>query len=82
MGSCLTLPLVIVHFFVYVACFGPQVELVPAFALYRGLYELGAYAFLGVYRNTRGMQFSNLTDDKNGMVGSAWLLFQPCIPTW
>ncbi len=34
----------------------------------RGLYELGSYAFLGVYRNEVGMQWSNLGDDGNGMV--------------
>lgn len=38
-------------------------------ALRRGLYEMGAYAFLGVYRNSAGMRFHNLSDDKNGMVG-------------
>ena len=44
------------------------IEWIPAFATYRGLSECGSYAFLGVYRNTPGMQFSNLNDTGNGML--------------
>lgn len=43
-------------------------ELVPCWALYRGLYEMGEYAFLGTYRNTKGMTFANLGDKGNGML--------------
>ena len=50
------------------------VEWVPAWSLYRGLYEMGAYCFLGVYRNQPGMQFSNLKDPGNGMV-TCWAIF-------
>jgi len=55
--------------------------LLPAFALYRGLYELGAYAFLGVYRNSAGMRFADLAAPDNGMwaawvvMGVEWFVF-------
>ncbi|KAF6264708.1 hypothetical protein COO60DRAFT_1482014 [Scenedesmus sp. NREL 46B-D3] len=48
-------------------------ELVPSFALFRGLFEMGEYAFLAVYRNSYGMAFSNLRDAGNGMT-TAWLI--------
>ncbi|KIZ06631.1 hypothetical protein MNEG_1315 [Monoraphidium neglectum] len=44
------------------------VELVPSFSLFRGLFELGEYSFLAVYRDSYGMKFSNLSDPKNGLV--------------
>lgn len=50
------------------------VEWIPAFSLYRGLYEIGQYCFLGVYRNQPGMQFNNLRDPGNGMI-SVWAIF-------
>ncbi|WIA37022.1 hypothetical protein OEZ86_014006 [Tetradesmus obliquus] len=56
-------------------------ELVPSFALFRGLFELGEYAFLAVYRNSYGMSFASLSDPGNGMttawliLGVEWLLF-------
>eukprot|EP00798_Chlamydomonas_sp_ICE-L_P006110 gene6110-2714_t len=50
------------------------VEWVPAWALFRGLYEMAAYAFLGTYRGTTGMQFSNLRDSGNGML-AVWGIF-------
>mmetsp|Transcript_33634 Transcript_33634/g.74460 ORF Transcript_33634/g.74460 Transcript_33634/m.74460 type:complete len:1035 (+) Transcript_33634:121-3225(+) len=50
------------------------VEWVPAWSLYRGLFEMGQYAFLGVYRNEPGMQFSDLSDAKNGMLAT-WGIF-------
>lgn len=50
------------------------VEWVPAWSLYRGLYEMGAYTFLGVYRDQPGMQFNNLKDPGNGMV-TCWAIF-------
>ncbi|XP_078428108.1 ABC transporter A family member 7-like [Wolffia australiana] len=42
-------------------------EIFPAFALYRGLYEFGQYAFIGSYLNISGMKWSSLNDDSNGM---------------
>lgn len=50
------------------------VEWIPAWSLYRGLYEMGAYAFQGVYTNQPGMQFSNLSDKGNGMLAT-WGIF-------
>ena len=50
------------------------VEWIPAFSTYRGLSECGSYAFLGVYRNQPGMQFSNLRDTGNGML-YCWGIF-------
>ncbi|KAF5836372.1 hypothetical protein DUNSADRAFT_6008 [Dunaliella salina] len=49
------------------------IELIPAFALYRGLYEFGAYAFVGAYSNTIGLTFDKLDDPKNGMV-TVWII--------
>lgn len=54
------------------------IEIIPAFALYRGLWELASYSFLGNYRGTQGMQFSNLSDDGNGMT-DVWILL---VVTW
>ncbi|KAG0592931.1 hypothetical protein KC19_1G291300 [Ceratodon purpureus] len=42
-------------------------EIIPPFATYRGLWEFAQYAFKGVYTGTKGMQWSNLNDEKNGM---------------
>lgn len=41
---------------------------------HRGLYEQAEYTFLGVYRNTLGMKFTNLSDAGNGMRGT-WGIF-------
>ena len=46
-------------------------ELVPSFALFRGLFEFGEYAFLAVYRDAYGMTFASLRDAGNG-VAAAW----------
>ncbi|GLC69187.1 hypothetical protein PLESTF_000800000 [Pleodorina starrii] len=43
------------------------VEWVPAFALYRGLWEMSQYAFLGVYQGSRGLTFERMSDAGNGM---------------
>lgn len=43
-------------------------ELLPAFALFRGLYEFSNYAFMGNYQGTAGMTFSRFGDEGNGMV--------------
>ncbi|KAI8472690.1 MAG: P-loop containing nucleoside triphosphate hydrolase protein [Monoraphidium minutum] len=42
-------------------------EVVPSFALFRGLYELGEYSFIGVYRGSAGMTWADLADPRNGM---------------
>ncbi|KAL9241235.1 hypothetical protein vseg_015366 [Gypsophila vaccaria] len=42
-------------------------ELYPGFSLYRGIYELGQYSFLGAIMGTDGMRWKNLNDDRNGM---------------
>eukprot|EP00897_Mesotaenium_endlicherianum_P000653 jgi/Mesen1/10589/ME000085S09920 len=56
-------------------------ELVPAFALYRGLYELAQFSFIGNYQGEGGITWGKLTGGDNGMgVAMAillveWLLF-------
>lgn len=42
------------------------VEIVPAFALYRGLYIMGLYAFVGAYTGSGGLTFSQFNSDGNG----------------
>ncbi|KAF0913256.1 hypothetical protein E2562_020407, partial [Oryza meyeriana var. granulata] len=42
-------------------------EIVPGFSLYRGLYELGQYAFSGSAMGASGMTWGNLKDPINGM---------------
>ncbi|WVZ64712.1 hypothetical protein U9M48_014192 [Paspalum notatum var. saurae] len=42
-------------------------EIVPGFSLYRGLYELGQYAFSGSSMGATGMTWRNLKDPLNGM---------------
>ncbi|KAK9805638.1 hypothetical protein WJX72_009637 [[Myrmecia] bisecta] len=59
------------------------VEIIPAFALYRGLYEFAQYAFRGSYQNATGLTFARLSDHKNGMpvvliiMAVEWLVFLP-----
>jgi hypothetical protein len=49
------------------AWYATLLQLAPSFALYRGLWEMGEYAFLAVYRNSYGMSIRSLTDPGNGM---------------
>ncbi|KAK9664019.1 hypothetical protein RND81_14G014400 [Saponaria officinalis] len=42
-------------------------ELYPGFSLFRGLYELGQYSFLGATMGTDGMRWKDLSDSRNGM---------------
>eukprot|EP00252_Welwitschia_mirabilis_P007191 TRINITY_DN18340_c0_g1_i1.p1 TRINITY_DN18340_c0_g1~~TRINITY_DN18340_c0_g1_i1.p1 ORF type:complete len:520 (+),score=89.88 TRINITY_DN18340_c0_g1_i1:193-1560(+) len=42
-------------------------ELLPAFSLYRGLYELAEYSRVGNLQGTKGMEWKNLNDHNNGM---------------
>ncbi|XP_057526866.1 ABC transporter A family member 7-like [Amaranthus tricolor] len=42
-------------------------ELYPGFSLFRGIYELGQYSFLGDNMGTHGMRWNNLGDNMNGM---------------
>jgi ABC-type multidrug transport system ATPase subunit len=44
------------------------IELIPGFALYRGLYEIANYAFKAAYASGSGITWSNLSDDDNGLV--------------
>jgi hypothetical protein len=55
------------------ATYAVVLELFPPFALYRGLFELGEYAFLGVYRGGSGMTWRTLQEPKNGM-REAWVI--------
>ncbi|GIL71728.1 hypothetical protein Vretimale_837 [Volvox reticuliferus] len=50
------------------------IEWIPAFALYRGLWEMSQYAFLGVYQNSVGLNFSRLSDGGCGMLAT-WGIF-------
>jgi len=58
-------------------------ELYPGFSLFRGLYELGQYSFLGDYMGSHGMRWSNLSDSMNGMgevliiMAVEWLIVLP-----
>ncbi|RLN32903.1 ABC transporter A family member 8-like isoform X1 [Panicum miliaceum] len=42
-------------------------EIVPGFSLYRGLYELGQYAFSGSSMGATGMTWRSMKDPLNGM---------------
>ncbi|CAA6674985.1 unnamed protein product [Spirodela intermedia] len=58
-------------------------EFFPPFALYRGLYEFGQYAFFGGYMGTSGMTWGKLNDSTNGMrevliiIFVEWLVLLP-----
>ncbi|KAH9623722.1 hypothetical protein KSS87_006304 [Heliosperma pusillum] len=58
-------------------------ELYPGFSLFRGLYELGQYSYIGALMNTDGMRWKNLSDSENGMkevliiMFLEWLLLLP-----
>jgi hypothetical protein len=43
-------------------------ELVPGWALFRGLYEMSQYAFRASYQDAQGMTWSKLGDKNNGLV--------------
>lgn len=43
-------------------------ELIPGFALYRGMYEIGQFAFRAAYGGNSGINWSNLNSDGNGIV--------------
>jgi hypothetical protein len=55
------------------ATYAVVLQLFPPFALYRGLFELGEYAFLGVYRGGSGMTWATLSEPRNGM-REAWVI--------
>lgn len=58
-------------------------ELYPGFSLFRGLYELGQYSFIGDYMGSHGMRWSNLGNNTNGMrevliiMAVEWLIVLP-----
>eukprot|EP00210_Caulerpa_lentillifera_P003638 g3473.t1 len=43
------------------------IELIPAFAAYRGLYELGEYGFRASYSNSDGITWAKFDEDNNHM---------------
>lgn len=43
------------------------IELVPGFAAYRGLYELGEYGFRASYSNADGLSWSKFDEENNHM---------------
>ncbi|KAG2437860.1 hypothetical protein HXX76_005478 [Chlamydomonas incerta] len=49
------------------------VELIPGFALYRGLYEMGEYSIRALFANVPGLTWADLSDPNNGMYG-AWII--------
>ncbi|GFR42637.1 hypothetical protein Agub_g3573 [Astrephomene gubernaculifera] len=50
------------------------IEWIPAFALYRGLWEMAEYSFLAVYRSESGLVFNKLRDSGCGM-RATWGIF-------
>ena len=58
-------------------------ELLPGFALYRGLYEFSQYALKGFYQGTQGMKWENIRDPENGLkqvlgiMLVEWILIMP-----
>lgn len=58
-------------------------ELLPGFALYRGLYEFSQYSIIGYNEGPRGMQWKNLRDPENGLgqviaiMLTEWILIMP-----
>ncbi|GJN38711.1 hypothetical protein PR202_gb27778 [Eleusine coracana subsp. coracana] len=58
-------------------------EIIPAFSLYRGLYELGQYAARASETGSHGMRWNNLNDHTNGMrdvliiIVLEWLVLLP-----
>jgi hypothetical protein len=58
-------------------------EIIPAFSLYRGLYELGQYAIRASATGYPGMRWGDLNDRNNGMkdvliiIVLEWLVLLP-----
>ncbi|GJM98096.1 hypothetical protein PR202_ga15072 [Eleusine coracana subsp. coracana] len=58
-------------------------EIIPAFSLYRGLYELGQYAARASETGSHGMRWTDLNDHTNGMkdvliiIVLEWLVLLP-----
>ena len=55
------------------ALFG--IQLIPPFALFRGLNDLAEYAFQANYQGIYGMKWSNITDPRNGIADCYAILF-------
>ena len=57
------------------------VELIPAFGLYRGLYEFASYAFRGSYTGGKGLSFNEFGDPNchmgyvMGIFAAEWAVF-------
>lgn len=58
-------------------------EIIPAFALYRGLYEFSQYAFKANFGSGGGLTFGALNDGYNGMSVAMGIMVRCCpwIPT-
>ncbi|XP_038985168.1 ABC transporter A family member 7-like isoform X2 [Phoenix dactylifera] len=77
----------LLHFFVEDTSFPGKwllvMEIIPAFSLYRGLYEFGQYSFNGDQMGTSGMRWGDLNDSLNGMrdvltiIVIEWLVLLP-----
>lgn len=50
-------------------------EILPTFALYRGLYEFGNYATQAQELGTSGMTWKSLNDDQNGLTEVLIIIF-------
>lgn len=50
-------------------------EILPTFALYRGLYEFANYATLAQNLGTSGMTWGSLNDDRNGLSAVLIIIF-------
>jgi hypothetical protein len=55
------------------ALFG--IQLIPPFALFRGLNDLAEYAFQANYQGIYGMKWSNINDPRNGIADCYAILF-------
>jgi len=55
------------------ALFG--IQLIPPFALFRGLNDLAEYAFQANYQGIYGMKWSNIRDPRNGIADCYAILF-------
>ena len=55
------------------ALFG--IQLIPPFALFRGLNDLAEYAFQANYQGIHGMKWSNIRDPRNGIADCYAILF-------
>ena len=48
-------------------------DVLPPFALSRGLYEFSSYAFMGISQDLPGLSWANLQDEHNGLI-RVWVI--------